>query len=204
MKKKINLTTALLLIGFVPLIISGLIVVIVSSINISSNLEKITYQKLFVAADGLRQYYEWDIINSGEPAYEHDYVDSLKGEDIELTLFMGDTRFITSALNAQGQRNENTQMDSKIWADVSKGNTYYSDGVNIGGNKYYVCYIPLRDGNKQVIGSAWAGSPESDVKGLIHRIILISVIVMVAALIIFAIIIFIVAKSIITSLKAAT
>ena len=198
------MTLALLLIGFVPLIVSGVIIAVITAATITSHLEESVYDKLHVAADGVRKYYEWDIIHEGEPTYEHDYVDSLKSEDIELTLFMGDTRLMTSALNAEGKRNEGTQMDSKIWAEVSSGKDYKADGVVIGGKQYYVYYMPVRDGNNKVVGSAWAGQPETDVKANIRSVIILVIIVLVAAIVIFGVIIFIISKRIITKLHDAT
>ncbi|MBO4374762.1 MAG: cache domain-containing protein [Lachnospiraceae bacterium] len=203
-KKSMTMTLALLLIGFVPLIVSGVIIAVITAATITSHLEESVYDKLHVAADGVRKYYEWDIIHEGEPTYEHDYVDSLKSEDIELTLFMGDTRLMTSALNAEGKRNEGTQMDSKIWAEVSSGKDYKADGVVIGGKQYYVYYMPVRDGNNKVVGSAWAGQPETDVKANIRSVIILVIIVLVAAIVIFGVIIFIISKRIITKLHDAT
>ncbi len=203
-KKKLTMTSTMMMIGFIPLLFSGILVCLITAFNITSSLESMTYQKLRVAADGLRQYYEWDIINSGAPAYEHDYVDSLKSQDIELTLFMGNKRFITSALNAQGQRNEGTDMDAKIWSEVSAGKEYTADGVTIGGSDYYVCYIPIRDGSNQIVGSAWAGSPEAHVKSTIRKSVLSMIIILIIAVIVFGAIIVYVSTRIIAAMRNAT
>ncbi len=140
-KKKLTLTSVLLMIGFVPLILSGIVICLITSGTVTGHLEDSVYDKLHVAADGLRQYYQYDIDAGNEIAYEHDYVDMLKSEDIEMTLFMGDTRFVTSALNDKGERNEGTQMDSAIWAKVQSGQDVSSSGVVIGGKKYFVYYL---------------------------------------------------------------
>lgn len=203
-KKKLNMTIVLMLIGFVPLLVSGMVLGIISSVTISNHLEDATYEKLHVAADDLRKYYEWDIVHEGEPTYEHDYVDSLKDQNIEMTLFMGDTRLMTSALNAEGKRNEGTQMDAKIWAEVSAGKDYTADGVVIGGKEYYVYYTPVRGADGKVVGSAWAGQPENDVKAMINGTVLTVIVVLVAAVIIFGVVIFTVSRAIIGRLHAAT
>lgn len=186
-KKKLPITLVLLLIGFVPLILVSVTVIIMTVINTTNNLEEMTYDKLRTAAEGLRQYYQYDIEKGVEAAaYEHDYVDMFKSEGMEMTLFLGDTRYITSALNEKGERNEGTQMASNIWAEVSSGKDYYADGVDIGGTDYYVYYVPLGDGNGNVVGSAWAGEPETAVKAAIrtsimHIVIAIIITVIVAA-----------------------
>ena len=153
-KKKLTLTTVLLMIGFVPLMVSGILICLITSRSVTGHLEDAVYEKLYVASDGLRQYYQYDLDTGAEITYEHDYVDMLKDKDIEMTLFIGDTRFVTSALNDQGQRNEGTQMDSAIWAKVQSGQTVHADGVKIGGKPYYVYYMPLYDGNHKVVGAS--------------------------------------------------
>ncbi len=194
----------LLMIGFVPLVLSGLILCIVTARTMTTTMEEDTYQKLRVAADGLRQYYEWDIINTGEPTYEHDYIDSLKKEDIELTLFMGDTRFITSVIKDDGNRNEGTQMDAAIWAKVKNGEDVHAKGVNVGGHDYYVYYMPVRDGNNAIVGASWAGSPQVDVSATIRSSVFAMIILVVILIVVFAVIIVVVSRSIVSSLNSVT
>lgn len=201
-KKKLTLTTVLLMIGFVPLIVSGILICLIASRSVTGHLEDAVYEKLYVASDGLRQYYQYDLDTGAEITYEHDYVDMLKDKDIEMTLFIGDTRFVTSALNDQGQRNEGTQMDSAIWAKVQSGQTVHADGVKIGGKPYYVYYMPLYDRNHKVVGASWAGQPEADVRASIYGVILTLVIVVVVSIIIFAVVIFIVSRKVVSSITA--
>lgn len=201
MKKKLSMTQALLLIGFVPLVLSGIILCLVTGFSLTKTMEEETYQKLRVASDDLRKYYEWDIINAGEPAYEHDYIDSLKkDEDIELTLFMGDTRFITSVIKDDGNRNEGTQMDAAIWAKVQAGEDVHAKGVNVGGHDYYVYYMPVRDGNGQIVGASWAGSPQADVSSTIRKSVMSMIFVVLVLLIVFAVLIVIIARRMVSSL----
>lgn len=202
-KGKISMTTTLILIGFVPLIVSGLFIAIVTGFTISANLKEATYEKLYVASDGVRKYYEWYIKYEGEPPYEHDYIDSLKSQDIQLTLFMGNTRFITSALNAEGKRNENTEMDPKIWEAVSAGNDYKGDHVNVGGKEYFVYYMPVRDADGKVVGSAWAGEPEDDVNAMITHTVLRIALLLILAVVLAGIGIGIIAARVIKALSAA-
>ena len=199
-KNKLPLTSLLLMIGFIPLIISGILICVITSRAVTSHLEESVYQKLYVAVDGLRQYYQYDLDAGNELDYEHDYVDMLKSEDIEMTLFKGDTRFTTSVLNEKGERNEGTKMDPAIWAKVQAGQNVNASGVNVGGKPYFVYYMPLRDGNKQVVGAAWAGQPEADIRASIRGVIMTLVGVVVAAIVIFAVIIFVISKRVGTSI----
>lgn len=202
MKKKLGMTQMLMVIGFLPLLLSGLILCIVTARSMTNTMESDAYQKLHIAADDLRKYYEWDIINVGEPTYEHDYIDSLKSQDIELTLFMGDTRFITSVIKDDGNRNENTQMDAAIWARVQNGEDVSAKGVNVGGHDYYVYYMPVRDGSNQIVGASWAGLPQADVVATIRSAIISMVVLVVVLVIFFAVIIIVLSRAIVKSLDA--
>lgn len=200
MKKKISLTTVLLLIGFVPLILSSVLISVVVSKTVTNQLETGVYQKLYVASDGLRQYYQNDLDNGNEIPYEHTYVDMLKSEGIELTVFTGDTRLMTSALNDKGERNEGTKMAADIWAKVQQGQDVKASGVNIGGQDYYVYYLPMKvDG--QVVGASWAGQSQADVNSSIKKVITLLISIVVVFIIIFALLIYFVAVKVIKSIK---
>ena len=200
-KQKLNLTKVLLMVGFIPLVAAGVLICVISGITTAANLTEDVYDKLFVASDGLRKYYQYELEAGNEMPYEHDYVDMLKGDDIEMTLFMGDTRFMTSDLNDKGERNEGTQMDPEIWAELQKGNDYYADGVIIGGKPYYVYYRPLYDADGSVAGSAWAGEPSAKVKASIRQAVLTTVIAVILAIIVFGVIILFVSKKIISTIN---
>ena len=200
-KQKLNLTKVLLMVGFIPLVAAGVLICVISGITTATNLTEDVYDKLFVASDGLRKYYQYELEAGNEMPYEHDYVDMLKDDDIEMTLFMGDTRFMTSDLNDKGERNEGTQMDPEIWAELQKGNDYYADGVIIGGQPYYVYYRPLYDADGSVAGSAWAGEPSAKVKASIRQAVLTTVIAVILAIVVFGVIILFVSKKIISTIN---
>ena len=192
---KLTLMMTLLLVGFVPLICSILVSSVANYVVTKSTLEEDTYEKLHFAADGLRQYYEWDIVNTEEgPAYEHDYVDSLKEYDVDMTLFLGDTRYITSTKKENGERNEGTQMDSAIWTRVSSGENVTAKNVQGGVDKYYVYYMPIYEADNSICGAAWAGTPMKDVRAALTKDLVRSILLAIAQLVIFGVIISLVAN----------
>lgn len=201
MKKKLSLTSVLLLIGFVPLFLSSVVICILMVNTITEQLESGVYQKLFVAADGLRKYYQYDLDAGNDVPYEHDYVDMLKNQGIEMTVFVGDTRLMTSALNDAGQRNEGTQMSPDIWEKVKSGANVNASGVSIGGQDYYVYYIPLIGPDGSVAGAAWAGQSEQAVKDSINKVIFIFLLIVCCFILVFAAIIIFVARKISGSIK---
>ncbi len=199
-KKKLSLTAVLLLIAFVPLVLSGIVSCIATAVTVTGNLEESAYQKLKVATDSLRKYYQYDLDNGNEIPYEHDYVDMLKGDDIDMTIFIGDTRYMTSTVKDNGQRNEGTQMDSAIWAKVKQGQDVTASGVKVGNKKYYVYYMPLYDGNKTVVGAAWAGQPQDNVKANIRGVLILLIMIIAVAIAIFAVIIYFIARKVSASI----
>lgn len=195
-QKKMTLTSVLLMIGFIPLIMSGVIICIMTSRTVTGHLEEAIYDKLYVAADGLRQYYQYDLQHGEEIEYEHEYVDMLKKDGIEMTVFEGDTRLMTSALNDKGERNEGTQMASDIWAKVQAGQDVHADGVNIGGKDYYVYYMPIKDASGAVWGASWAGEAETTVQDNIRSVTVLLIAVVIISVLVFGAIIFFIARKI--------
>ncbi len=203
MKKKksgISLLLTLLIMGFGPLVLAAIIMITVASSSIKNSVQEETYGKLKVAAEGLDQYFAYDIIANGEVDYEeysdHEYMECSKSESVELTLFKGDTRFLTSLKNADGTYNEGTQASAEVFAHVKQGQTYTADDVVINGVDYYVYYQPIYDGENNFWGMAFAGTPQVKVKQAITSAVtkLIVVAVVIAAL--FSIIIITVAVKI--------
>ena len=164
---KLSLLSTMLLTGLVPMIVVAVCMTLVSINKTTKSMEEDTFEKLRSAAIGLEKYCEWDVNNTGEVTYEHDYVDSLLDHDIELTLFIGDTRYITSIKNEDGSRNEGTKADPKIYETVLAGNEFKDDRVKIGDSEYYVYYVPFRDDNGNIIGMAFAGESEEKIQSAI-------------------------------------
>ena len=111
---------SLLLTAIIPTLLTAVVVAFIGCKSMTDSLEKDVYHELRVAAEGLSNYYEQEISNSKDqsPVYDHNYVDSLLDDDIQLTLFMNDVRFVTSVTdesNSSG-RNEGTNADPDIWA----------------------------------------------------------------------------------------
>lgn len=179
----ISFLTALLLFGCIPMLVATVITAFVACKDMSNAMEKSSLERLESAAIAVREYFEWDInegiLEADETSAE--FVDSMKELGIELTLFEGDTRFMTSILKDDGERNIGTTCDTNIWTEVKGGNTYTSTGVKINGTDYYVCYVPLTDNTGEVWGMGFAGEPCSkvseEINAVIKKIVLIAAII---------------------------
>ena len=198
--KKLPFTAVLLLIGFVPLILSSVIICLITSSRVTDQLTQGVYDKLYITADGLWKYYQYDIDNGVDIAYEHDYVDMLKSDDIDMTVFIGDTRFITSTLKEDGSRNEGTQMDAAIWSRVQSGEVVQASNVPVGAKKYFVCYIPIKTPDGKVMGAAWAGQPVDDVRASINGILIALILTVVISLVIFGVIILYISRRVVRTI----
>lgn len=207
-KKGINLRLMLILFALVPLT-CGIIMLAIVSLNImNSNLETTTFEELKLAAQGLKSYYEYDLINDvdltdGFVEYDPtEYIDVVNNNvGVHLTLFKDDVRYMTSLRNEDGTRNEGTTASEAVWKAVKSKEDYQSNDVKIGGIKYFVYYMPLYDADKNVVGMAFAGKPATQIQKAEQHIMLI-VLGLAAILIgIFTVIAIMIAKKVSNPIK---
>ena len=110
-KGRFNFRHAVLLIGYIPLLTANIILTIFASHTMETNLEESTFSRLEACAISVKQYFLWNI-NAGileRNDNNNDFIDSMKEKDIELTFFEGDTRFITSIKDENGNWNVNNR-----------------------------------------------------------------------------------------------
>lgn len=195
---------AYLLVGVGPLAIGMLIMAITLISLMKSKIENGIVDELRVAAEQVNEYFAYDIVANGAVDYDeysdHEYIESLKDNSIELTLFKGDTRFLTSLKNADGTYNEGTQANADIYALVSKGESYTSSDVKIGNQDYFVFYYPIYDGDGNFWGMAFAGEPTSKVTATVNAATLNVVVLTIGLVVVFSIIIFILGNSLAKSM----
>jgi len=193
-KKGLTIKAVILLIVIVVAVItSGTMAGMAVVLNMEG-LEERTIEMLEVAAKDLKEHYERDIkvgagLENGWVRYDTNYVDHLKNEGIELTLFKADTRYVTSILDKNGARIEGTKAsDAVIEAVINKGEDFVDSGVEIQGTPYYVYYCPVEDGTGNVVGMAFAGITADAVHKIVYGAADSFVILAVALLIIFTIV----------------
>lgn len=161
--KRLDFLRVIMLIGSVPLLSVIIILTICAATKMENELETSTYARLRACAISVQKYFEWDIreeiLEKDDVSYE--FIDSLQKDEIELTFFEGDTRFITSIKDKSGNRVEGTKASEEVWNIVKTGKDYQSDGIDISGAKYYVYYTPVCTDDGKVIGMAFAGEKEA-------------------------------------------
>ncbi|MCH5255202.1 MAG: cache domain-containing protein [Lachnospiraceae bacterium] len=89
--------------------------------------------------------------------------DAIKEEtEIECTFFYGDTRYLTTLVDEDGNRMTMTQCSDTVKEIVlNQGNAYFARNVDIGGHDYYGYYIPIEQEGK-VAGMIFTGKPSRD------------------------------------------
>ena len=164
-KKKLNFMKTVLMIGYIPLLTANIILTLFASHKLETNLEESTFLRLKSCATSVEKYFTWDIrediLCKDDVSYE--FIDSLKNDDIEMTFFVEDTRYLTSIKDESGNRIEGTKADSHVWEEVKKGNDYKASNVEIAGVEYYVYYMPVKSEAGDVIGMAFAGEKATTV-----------------------------------------
>ena len=179
--KRLNILWVIILIGSIPLLTAILILTTFATRKMEQELEDSTFARLKACAVSVNRYFEWDVqegmLSRDDASYE--FIDSMKKDEIELTFFEGDERYITSVVDGNGDRAEGTKADAAIWKQVQAGNDYQADGVQIAGTDYHVYYTPVYSDDGDVIGMGFAGEKEqavNDAKNeLVRTLSLISV-----------------------------
>lgn len=205
-EKKQKLLTVLLEICLIPLITGILIICLLSINRMNSSLRDGVESKLNATATGLALYYEnllaalpeESLVDKEEISNYlidngYEYIDSLKESDIDMTLFIGDERVLSSILDKNGKRIFGTKADNDIAEAVLKrGETVNRDGVVINGSDYQVVYKPVTV-NGNIVGMSFAGESDSKIvssmKSIRNRFIILANIISI----IFSVIVVIIA-----------
>lgn len=167
--KKLSLKAMLIMFALIPLNIALISLSVISVNLITSSMEQNIKEELSVAAQSLKEYYEYDLVNENDLVdgfceYNTEFIDTMAANGVELTLFNKDVRFMTSIRDDSGKRIEGTKASEVVWKTVSGGSDYYSDGIKINNKDYYVYYKPMRGADKKVVAMAFAGKSCDDVK----------------------------------------
>ena len=154
--------------GLIPCIVCFLVLAQVSNVDVTSAMEEGAYGRLTACATSVAQYFLYDIqedILDPTDKLSTDFLDSMKAQGVELTLFQQDTRIGTSLEDTSNPtgRNIGTKCNPEIWEKVRTGQTYLADDVVINGDTYYVAYVPLTLADGTVWGMGFAGEKTESV-----------------------------------------
>ncbi len=193
----------ILAIAVAPTLILALIVCVFSSKQVSASMKEEVKQALqstvYLEAEAIsnsdgEDHFSVDenaILWNGDVNITDDTatIDAIKaGTGIVVTVFYGDTRYMTSVTNATGDRVVGTQAGEKVINTVLKGGEeYFAENVDVVGSPYYAYYIPLYNtGESEPVGMVFAGKSEavvdSAISSVIRGMVIVAVIMSVIAI----------------------
>ena len=115
----------LLAVGCIPMMLGIVILAIVLTSNMKGEIITGIENELQIAAGQVKQFFTAELKEKGTVDYnayaDHEYIESLQGHGVELTLFQGDTRLITSLKKDDGTYNEGTAASPEIYATIHSG-----------------------------------------------------------------------------------
>ncbi len=179
MKRNRNMVRTIILIASaLALIMSAAIAVIgfnhIQTAYFNSFSEELHATAIMLDDNINNQFYgDWEMADNGElykagTVFYNKFapqVDSLhERTGIHFTVFYGDTRYVTSMVDAStGKKMEGTKASDAVIEKVLKGGEeYLAKNFKIGGKNWYAYYLPLKNSDGTVVGMLFSGR-ETDV-----------------------------------------
>lgn len=212
MKMKAKILTMAL----APLLCLGIATILIGNARISSvvtgSIENGLRASAISVRDTLSYVDEGEYRLEGESLYKGEFnvseavsiADNLReSADTDITVFYGDTRYMTSVLDEQGNRVVGTQAGEKVIQTVlNEGKEYFATDVDVVGHSYFGYYLPFYDSTgSQIAGMIFAGMPRADAEGQIISIISLLTVIMVVLFIICAVLLFGVVSKMVHALR---
>ena len=210
--KKTGLALKLMLMSLLPVIVLGVFLTVYTVNLLKSSMQSEIQDGLKSTAIALASAYtaipgdfatddngnvmKGDTVITGDYAMV-DYIKELA--DVEATFFYQDTRTVTSLKNGS-ERNVGTKASDKVIEEVlEKGNDFFDTDLQIGDEKYYAYYVPVKNSDGSIVGMSFTGKSQSDVSQLIRsecsRIVGVTVVIVLIAMVISVIMAFAIIKA---------
>lgn len=203
-----KLKQKILLIALLPLLVLGVAITVVSNKKINDAMTETISDGLRGTAIAVRTTFrkmnsEAYTLNENNELVKGDFnisqqldlADDIKeASDIDVSIYYGDTRYMTSAKDASGQRVLGTLTDSTVLNTVlGQGQEYFTDNVLVSGLQYFGYYIPLFDFDTgETVGMVFAGMQKEIVEAQIRQITLIIVALAAVLMVVCAVLIIII------------
>lgn len=133
-----------------------------------------------------------------------DLADGIKeATGIDVTIFYGDTRYMTSVVDESGQRVIGTKAGPRAIENVlGKGEEFFATDAIVADQEYFGYYIPLFDFETQeTVGMVFAGQPKAQAEAQIRRVIIMIVALVIIVAVICAVLIFITVNKMVKHLE---
>lgn len=185
-KKGMRLAFKLSLTVSIPLLLITLIGIAISAGKQNSISKNLVEREVSGIAASVREAYiemadgadfamSGDTLKKGNETLSENYelIDKLKQErDVELSIFYGDTRVLTTLKDSSGKREINKKMSKEIYDIIQRGESYFTDNLELFGVPYSGCYVPLYQPNSdKIVGSIFCGRSQAEVNAAAHSTI---------------------------------
>ena len=181
-RKYLGIQMKLLALIVVPLVLLLALLLSSSIVKSSASGRELFKEKLKAVAVSVNNSYnalvdgDWELIDGvlckgGEPV-DNTLIDGIgKQNGIEITLFYGDTRYLTTLKDDSGKRIVGTKVGSKITEDVLKnGREYINESISIKNKEYYVLYMPLTNSDGSIVGMLFIGQERQLIREFIYAL----------------------------------
>ena len=198
-KKGMRLAFKLSLTVAIPLLLITIIGIVISASKQNSMSKNLVEREISGIAASVRETYtemdngadftlNGDTFKKGNVTLSENYelIDTLKQErDVELSVFYGDTRVLTTLKDSSGKREINTKMSKEVYDTLQTGKDYYASDLQLFGTPYAGCYVPLyQPGSDKIVGSIFCGRSQEEVNEALRNTIISMVIPMLLVFVI--------------------
>ena len=198
-KKGMRLAFKLSLTVAIPLLLITIIGIVISASKQNSMSKNLVEREISGIAASVRETYtemdngadftlNGDTFKKGNVTLSENYelIDTLKQErDVELSVFYGDTRVLTTLKDSSGKREINTKMSKEVYDTLQTGKDYYASDLQLFGTPYAGYYVPLyQPGSDKVVGSIFCGRSQEEVNEALRNTIISMVIPMLLVFVI--------------------
>ncbi len=198
-KSNFTLLKMLLMFGLIPLGCALAAFFLLTYINVTKLMHTNTRTELELCNVEFNHYVVeafGDDMNSEKwkSARNYSFVDSFLDEGIVMTVYNMDTAVLSSARDENGNRIEGLTAPNDITSEVLRGTKHYtSDKVDIGGETYFVDYLPVKNNSGDYVGMTMIGKQVREVNSRIRVIALRVVIAGIILILLFSVVIIFVA-----------
>lgn len=211
-----KIQSKILMVALGPLAVLGIIIVLLSNARINTVVTDSIMTGLKSAAVAVRDTLTF--VDEGDYGFDRnnkfckgefniskspELVDNIKeASDIDITIFYGNIRYMTSLLDSSDNRMIGTRAGDEVVKEViENGNEYFSRNVDVYGEKYFGYYIPLYNNDGTPVGMVFAGIPQADAKAQIQSILLVMVGIVLATAVLAAIFLVFIVRRLVRALR---
>lgn len=210
----------ILLISLLPMFIMGMVLFFVFADRIANGIYDEAYVGMNATTLAVRDIFEtgnegpYHVDENGELwkgdtlniSQATDIVDHIKeNTGMDVTVFWGDTRILTSLVDDEGKRQIGTTASEVVSRQVlEEGKPFYDRHVEILGTEYIVYYTPFcQEGSSEIVGMVFLGTPQKTVSAIVNKVRVQMLFIILAALFLAVISTYLIVRNIVRALNCS-